>query len=141
MVRDKKNIKITIVILSAFIVSVTLFVALYCNPVMYYTISKPVNVKSNNYCELPVLTYGTRFDLPLPSKSKQIISDFNNKRIRIYKDIMDNYDSPRHIKVEVIKKEKSTEFLFVGTVTKEGKEIEYNNGFSIEKSLSEKIAA
>lgn len=106
---------------------------------MYYTISKPVNVKSNNYCELPVLTYGTRFELPLSSKSKQIISDFNDKRIRIYKDIMDNYDSPRHIKVEVIKKEKSTEFLFLGTVTKEGKEIKYNNGFSVEKRLSEII--
>ena len=105
---------------------------------MYYTISKPVNEKTDNFCELPVLTYGTRFNMPLPKKDKDIIISFNEQRQEIYDDIINNYDSPRHIKVEVTVNKDSTVFLFTGTATQGGETIKYNSGFTIDKKIKAK---
>lgn len=101
----------------------------YYNPVIRYSVIKPVDSDTECYYEDIHISYKTRLGLPLPLKYKELIADFTEKSAVVMNDIRNNYEAPMHIEITVINDKNSTRVLYSGTVTKDGKVMDYTNSF------------
>lgn len=101
----------------------------YYNPVIRYSVIKPVDSDTEYYYEDIHISYKTRLGLPLPLKYKELIADFTEKSAAVMNDIRNNYEAPMHIEITVINDKNSTRVLYSGTVTKDGKVLDYTNSF------------
>lgn len=128
----RKRRLITRIIVAAVGLCAVCFVAValtYYNPVIRYSVIKPVDSDTEYYYEDIHISYKTRLGLPLPLKYKELIADFTEKSTAVMNDIRNNYEAPMHIEITVINDKNSTRVLYSGTVTKDGKVLDYTNSF------------
>ncbi len=126
--KRKKILKIFAPIIIALIFvsvfSISIYFA-YLNPIINYSISKPVKPSTESSIELVHLGWGTRFGLPMPPHIKDEIANFGVWMELLNDEIHNNYTSPIHITAEVYYRGKTTVFVFTGTVTKDGQQSDF----------------
>ncbi len=137
LVRTRKRIHKAVIVILFLTAAVLAFIKFtYLNPYVAYSVSKPCDAQTDRYFEHITLCYQTKLNFPLNKETKRLLSEFDEKSRAIHNDIDNNYEAPMHIEVKVVTDDKDyTVVTYLGTATKDGKQVEYVNKFFVMKEL------
>ncbi len=99
--------------------------AAYLNPMIRYSISKPVDPSAEVVIEKVHLIYAARFALPMPPHIRDEIATFGACMEALNDEVRSSFTAPINITAEASYRGNTTVFVFTGTGIKDGKQTEY----------------